>query len=651
MKKNDWAILLSVMLYSILFYEQTAGINFLLFSLLLVGLLLYRRLDLIKNKIWISVAVGTIASSFFIFIYGSALAIWANLFSLFILSALSINPKTSFLTSIFLTICATGSSVVFMFIDWVNRKRNQIAGVYQRPFYVKLFLIVIPLLITILFFFFYQSSNPLFYDFTKDINLEFISIGWIFFTLGGLLLLYGFFHNRILPGISDKDEAAALNLTTELASGKNFLNGVMRIENENLSGIILFTMLNSLLLILNLLDINYFLFDGLLPKGISHKAFVHDGIGTLITSIIVAVFIILFYFRGELNFYKGGKWLKIMAVFWIIQNVFMIFSTAYRNNLYIMESGISYKKIGVYVYLILAIIGLLTTLLKILKLKTNWYLFRVNAAVYYYFLVLSCFFNWDMIITNFNIKKSTEEHKKLEKYLLLDLSYKNLPQLLTLPDSTANSDDYDARDYYNSSRGTYYYNFKSGLSSKLYDFMKEYEQSEWPSYCSEKTRTYTDLVAIKDNIRTLEFQYSYLIDLKPLRLFDNLRSFMYTDGNMNDLSELKLFPKLEKLNLRGSQVDTLDKMPAFQLLRELDLGNNNLVDISPLQKLTRLEVLDISGENNRIKSYAPLLALKRLRVLTIGKITPEGLQTLQHTFPNVNIKANIINVNSEQWNH
>ena len=92
-------------------------------------------------------------------------------------------------------------------------------------------------------------------------------------------------------------------------------------------------------------------------------------------------------------------------------------------------------------------------------------------------------------------------------------------------------------------------------------------------------------------------------------------------------------------------------MPAFQLLRELDLGNNNLVDISPLQKLTRLEVLDISGENNRIKSYAPLLALKRLRVLTIGKITPEGLQTLQHTFPNVNIKANIINVNSEQWNH
>ncbi len=648
MKKNDWALLISVSFYGGLFYDQTAGINFFLFNILLVGLLAFRLPDLIRNKVWLSVALGALASSFFIFMYGSALAIWANLFSLVILSALSIDPGTSFLTGIFLTICAMGSSCVFMFIDWVKRKSKQVTEVYRRPFYVKFFLLLIPFLIAVLFFFFYQSSNPLFYDFTKDINLDWISIGWLFFTLGGLFLLYGFFHNKILPDIYVWDSKVAMNLTPEIASRKNFLNRMMRIDNENLSGIILFVMLNSLLLILNVLDINYFLFDGTLPKGVNHKGFVHDGIGTLITSIIVAICIILFYFRGELNYHKPSKWLKIMALLWILQNAFMIFSTAYRNNLYIEESGISYKKIGVYVYLILALIGLATTLIKVVNLKTNWYLFRVNAAVYYYFLVFACFFNWDIIITDFNIRKNSIEHKKLEKYLLLDLSYKNLPQLLTLADSVSDSDDYEARDYYNSSRGTYYYDFKSGLSNKLLEFMKDYQEMEWPSVCIEKKRTYHDILAIKDQVDSLEFRYNYFYSLKPLRDFKELRSLSITDNYVLDLSELKAFPKLERLILRNAQIDTLDKMPAFKFLKELDLSGNSIVDLNPLSKLRTLKVLDISGESNRPKAYSPLLALKNLQVLRIGRITQDGLDSLQKTFPGVKIEANIINVYNQR---
>lgn len=648
MKKNDWAILISVFVYGGLFYDQDAGINFLLFNLLIVGLLVIRQLDLIKSKVWLSVALGTLASSFFIFMYGSALAIWANLFSLFILSALSINPKTSFLTSIFLTICSVSTSCVFMFIDWAKRKKNQIAGVYKRPFYVKLFLFLIPFLIAILFFFFYQSSNPLFYEFTKNINLDFISIGWIFFTLSGLLLLYGFFHNKIMPGIYELDEKVSMNLTPEIASRKNFLNGMMRIDNENLSGIILFGMLNILLLILNVLDINYFLFDGTLPKGVNHKGFVHDGIGTLITSIVVAICIILFYFRGELNFHKQNKWIKIMALLWILQNAFMIFSTAYRNNLYIEESGISYKKIGVYVYLILALIGLATTLIKVVKLKTNWYLFRVNAAVYYYFLVFSCFFNWDIIITNFNIKKYTDEHKKLEKYFLIDLSYKNLPQLITLPDSAAQSDDYEARDYYNFSRNTYYHDYKTGFATKLYTFLKEYQEMEWQSYCYEKERTYKDILALKNEVDSLEFRYDYFQSLKPLTMFDNLRSLEILNGGLTDLSELKRFPKLEKLSITSAGLDTLDEMPAFKGIRELDLSGNNITDLYPISKLRSIEVLNISGEYNQPKGYSPLLALKNLKKLTIGKITRGGLDTLKKTFPNVVIEANIVNTYQER---
>ena len=649
MKKNDWALIISVLIYSILFYDQYAGINFLLFNLAIVGLLIYRDKNVLKSRVWLSVAAGAIISSFFIFMYDSVLAIWANLFSLFILSALSISTKTSFLTSIFLTICSTGSSCVFMFIDWVKRKSREVSGNYARPFYVKLFLLIIPFLIAILFFFFYQTSNPLFYDFTKNINLDFISIAWIFFTLGGLLLMYGFFHNNIMPSVYRVDENASLVLTPEIASRKNFLNGLMRNDTENLSGIILFCMLNILLLMVNTLDINYFLFNGKLPKGIGYKAFVHDGIGTLITSIVVAISIILFYFRGELNFYERSKWIKRMAFIWIAQNAFMIFSTAYRNLIYIEESGISYKKIGVYVYLILTFIGLVTTFIKVLKLKTNWYLFRVNASVFYYFLVLGCVPNWDVIVTDFNIKKHDVEHKQLEKYLLLDLSYKNLPQLLSLPDSVSSKEDFNARDYYNFSRGTYYYNFKSGLAKKLYDFLEEYPKLEWQSTCLEKTRVYNELMAMRNNIQSLEFQNAYIKTLEPIQIFAEIKSLSIENSMQFNLSELKAFPKLEKLKLMNCQLDSLDKFPALNNLKDLNLSGNGSTDISGLSKLTSLETLDLSGYNaSHIKSYAPLLSLVHLKHLIIRDITPEGLETMKHTFPDVQIDAKTYNPNSAE---
>ena len=638
MKKNDWALIISVLLYSILFYKQTAGINFLLFNTALLGLLLYRNKQLLKSKVWLSLAGSALISSFFIYVYGSSLAIISNIISLFILSALSMNVRTSFLTGLFLSICSVGSSFVRMFLDWIKRKADQISDNYSRPLYVKVFLFIIPLLIAIVFFLFYQNANPLFYDFTKNINLDFISIGWIFFTYSGLLLLYGFFHNGILPFIIEKDQNASLELSPEIASRKNFLSELMRTDTENISGIVLFAMLNLLLLLVNILDLNYLWFDGNLPKGINHKAFVHDGIGTLITSIIVAIMILLFYFRGELNYYKNNKWLRALAFAWIVQNAFMIFSTAYRNNMYIQESGLSYKKIGVYVYLILTLIGLITTFIKVFKLKTNWYLFRVNAAVYFYILILSCMFNWDTIITNFNIKKHDVEHKKLEKYLLLDLSFKNLPQLLALPDSLASKDDFEARDYYNSLRGTEYYNFKSGLSLKLYAFLNEYSGMEWPSSNSEKKRVYEELKNKKESIRELKFENCNLQSLKPLAMFNQLTTLHIENSTVNNLSELSFFPKLEVLTLINTQLDTIKKFPSLPALKELDLSANKICSINFISKLSTLEKINL-GNSNKIESYNPLLPLKKLKYLQIGTINKTDLDSLKNSLPDVEIKA------------
>ncbi len=646
MKKNDWALIISILLYSYLFYDQFAGLNFLLFNMAIVLLLVIKDKTLIKNKWWLLVAAGTLVSSFLIFMYSSALAIWANIISLMILSSLSFNPKVSFLTAIFQTICNTGASCVFMILDWVDRKSKSVVTSEKRPFYVKLFLIVIPFIIAIVFFLFYQSANPLFYNFTKDINLDFISIGWIFFTLGGLLLMYGFFNTKRLRSIGEMDEKTALELSFENAHKKTFFSNVMRIDTENLSGIILFSMLNILLLIVNGLDLNFLWFDGKLPEGVNHKAFVHDGVGMLITSIVVAILIILFYFRGAINFYEKNKWIRWMAYVWIIQNVFMIFSTAYRNNMYIQESGLSYKKIGVYVYLALTVIGLVSTFIKVYKIKTNWYLFRVNATVYYCFLVLGGIPNWDILITNYNIRKFTDEKKELEKYLLLDLSYKNLPELLSLPDSIKNKDDYEARDYYNYLRGVYFGSFKSSLDKKTYNFLKDSKEADWKSYCLEKNRTYNDLQSILSTIKTFDLSENYRIKtLEPIKELTNLAELNLSNNYLPSLVELHYFKNLEKLNLTSNGLDSLKTLPTLENVKVLNLSNNNLVDIRGIERLKNLEVLDLSGYSNRIKNYKSLLTLKNLKLVYVNNLSKEELEKLQTTLPDIQILNSSMNPN------
>jgi hypothetical protein len=80
----------------------------------------------------------------------------------------------------------------------------------------------------------------------------------------------------------------------------------------------------------------------------------------------------------------------------------LVLSIALKNGQYIYYFGLTYKRIGVAVYLILAGIGLITTLLKINHIKNIWYLLRSNTQAAFLILVLSSTVNWDYHITNYN---------------------------------------------------------------------------------------------------------------------------------------------------------------------------------------------------------------------------------------------------------
>lgn len=427
MKKNDYLLLTATGAYSFLFYLQNAGINFFLFNLMFLSILLLRNKGLLKSKKWCWAAAMCLISSACIFIHSSALSIVANVFSLILIAGVSFNTLTSALFSLMFSGFSLASSVVFMVID--ATKRTQVKpGETENKNGHKVFAGVIVLFLTLLFFVMYKSANPLFAENTKWINLDFLSFQWIAFTIGGFILMYGLFYHQTISFIEGWEN----NLSLYSTAATSILN-LKQIEAERFAGVLLFMMLNLMLLVLNLGDINTLYFLGSLPKGISHSDFVHNGVGVIIFSIVIATALILYLFRRDFKEVRQNALFKALAYVWIFQNILMLSSTMVRNQMYIHTFDFSYKRIGVYVWLILAVVGLVIMFLKLKQERSNWYLIKTNVAVWFSVLTLSSCFNWDKIITNYNLHN--KPLSQVDFSYLFSLSEANIPELKSISET------------------------------------------------------------------------------------------------------------------------------------------------------------------------------------------------------------------------
>jgi hypothetical protein len=488
MKKNDWLLAAGTTLFSFLFYDQSAGINFLLFSVFATLLLALKDRTVIDSKAWWVAAVATVFTGFMVFWFANALALIANFIALGILSALSISRKSSVFVGFLFSLFSLLSSFVFMIIDAVNRVERRKKEAIENPETGtdpnkrgRLFLILVPIVLVVLFFLLYRGSNPVFYEFTKDLNLDFITAPWMMFTILGFVLMYGFLYHRNIEELSKYDTEASNVITPQPPLG--YFDRVLSLINENLSGLVLLVMLNALLLFVNAIDVKFLFLDAKLPEGMGLSDNLHQSVGTLIFSILLAIAIILFYFRGRLNFYPKNAFIKVLAYLWMIQNVIVIASTAYRNHLYIEEYSLTYKRIGVYVWLVLTLIGLLFTLLKVAKRKSNWFLVRSTGWAFFAVLVLSSSINWSTTVANYNIKRSAQSYESLDFYYLKSLSPSVLPMLIDYREKAIGQQNQYSGEY--------------NLSWEINNFVNSYEQLGWRSYSPNRTAVYEQLMAFE----------------------------------------------------------------------------------------------------------------------------------------------------------
>src|SRR5690606_18450577 len=97
MKKHDVAVLLSLFPYSYLFYCQSAGVNFFIFSVILLATHLVLAPDILKNKSWVAAAVASTISAASVMAYGNTLSVLTNILSLCLASGFYLNKESSLL--------------------------------------------------------------------------------------------------------------------------------------------------------------------------------------------------------------------------------------------------------------------------------------------------------------------------------------------------------------------------------------------------------------------------------------------------------------------------------------------------------------------------------------------------------------------------
>ena len=188
----------------------------------------------------------------------------------------------------------------------------------------------------------------------------------------------------------------------------------------------MFAFLNLVILVLNIADIKW-VWYGFEWKGQYLKQFVHEGTYLLILSIIISIILVLYFFRGNLNFYQNNKLLKSLSYIWIVQNGILTISVAIRNFWYINYFALAYKRIGVIFFLVLVFYGLFSVYRKVSQRKSTFYIFKTNAYATLIVLILGSLINWDSVIAKYNFENSNRSFLHLN--YLSTLSDKALPYL------------------------------------------------------------------------------------------------------------------------------------------------------------------------------------------------------------------------------
>lgn len=418
----------ALVLFNLLFWGEKMGLNLFLFTLSLIGLSRLSNSFKLRSKESIFATVAYLITGLMVVLNNTGIAIFTHIIAFF---TVLVFFKQEGIKTVYDGVLGFLKSYLFLPVKWwkgLSKKSEKHPALASSFKFFKL--AGIPLMVFFLFFQIYRGANPKFEALTQDFTtilsdfFSDLSLGRIVFLLFGfsfISLAISKLYKQIEPAIEEDDELKRKRSPYRKVPMQYTKSSLMKsLLNEYRVGILILATLNLLLLVVNSIDITWVYFGFEVPEDFNLKQFVHEGTYLLILSVLLSIGIVLYFFRGSLNFYHKNKALLWLGRVWIIQNAFLTLSVFMRNFHYINYHGLAAKRIGMIAFLIMTIFGLMTLIVKVNQKKSAYFLLRVNTWFIFLALVSLSFFNWSKVIVSNNLAHHNPAEIDIDHYLELD---------------------------------------------------------------------------------------------------------------------------------------------------------------------------------------------------------------------------------------
>ncbi|HEX8329423.1 MAG TPA: DUF4173 domain-containing protein [Hymenobacter sp.] len=499
-------LLLGVVLFDWLFWREGGGPNVLVFTVFVVVaqlVLLPRHAAARRSGLFWLMVGGSLFSAGMVAVYGSGAAVLACTASVLLMLGYVNQPHLKLVLYALLTALNSAVQACPRVVRSLRAPRYTGAGVRRGWFYGRLFLV--PLVILVAFHGLFVVANPVYASLSSRAFawlgewlvrlLPAISLAHFFFLLLGFVVTAGIVVAVPVHFFADhesrfgefvrrqRDRVASFGVRRPDFGWKT--TRALDLRKEFIAAVAVFGLVNALLLVVNIIDINWLWFGFVPAPGFDLAQFVHEGTYVLIFSILLAMGIVLWFFRRNLNFYAPGlPWLRWGATVWVLQNAVLAASVGLRNYYYILNSGLAYKRIGVCFFLLLTFFGLVTVLLKIWQRRSAYSLIRLNSLAVYAVLLLLAAGNWEVWIAQYNLQP---RFRKVDIGFLLDMPGRALPTLLARRALLDHAAELSADTEYGTPTLISAYQAQRQLDQEINRWLRQYEQ-----YPDWQGRTYAD---------------------------------------------------------------------------------------------------------------------------------------------------------------
>ena len=501
--------------FSLLFWHQKEGVNYLLYSLLIAFYSIrFHPYQQSKNS-WIALGL-TLTSCIAILISNSTLAMWSWFLSLLSYLGFVHYPQLRTLFGASLTTIMGFIYRPFYFIETrVGTTMNQQINKEVNPSPKKRtgLILIIPIVMLVLFYIIYLISNDYFLELNYRLFnsifqflARYLDITFLPFLLLAVISTVVVVNPNPFGAYADFEIAQRLRIQRRngkqpTASTIPFTsNQGTALQVEYKSSVLMFILLNLLLFINNLSDINGIFFSSTSIHGYGLSYFVHKGTYILIFSILLSAVLVIVTLRQNLNFHPKAKTIRSLSTLWLGQNLLLVVSVAIRNYDYVSQYGLTAKRISVFIFLLFCAIGLAFMFIKIFRKDSLFSLLKNNVLWMGSILVCLSIFPWTKLILHYNLNAIKSENIDVD--YLYSLGSKSYPALLQKMDTLQFND----------------LNTENELHYRAKNFIYDYESKDWRSWNWSDQQTYKALKGanLKNSIYPVDTEVSQ--KTKPIEI-------------------------------------------------------------------------------------------------------------------------------------